>query len=246
MSVKYLEKKIAKWTFDVSEQVESVAYDAADISEADDTITVLSHPFVTGDMVTVKLKVTSGVAGSAVPTVGTAYYVIYVDKDTIALATNLANAKAGTKQALTAGTAADNILVKNAYGAIASGLVIPSGATVTSVYYDVETAFSSADGAGPADGNVDAATIALSLASANDLVSAVDLTTPFAAGRFGTLIGSPVLGTCASGADTALEYAIANATAWLHLTSDCELTLTVANGDPLWAGKINVFVEYVI
>lgn len=246
MAVKYLEKKIAKWTFDVSTQVESVAYDAADISEDNDTITVLAHPFITGDMVTVKLKASTGVAGSAVPTVGTAYFVIYVDKDTIQLATSLANAKAGTAAALTAGTAADNILVKNAYGAIASGLVIPSGATITNIYYDVETAFSSADGAGAAGGNVDAATLALHLVSANDIVSAIDLTTPFAAGKFGTLIGSPVMGANASVGSTALLYAVIDAASWMHLTADAELTLTVANGDPLWAGKINVFVEYVI
>jgi hypothetical protein len=86
----------------------------------------------------------------------------------------------------------------------------------------------------------------MGIAAADDLVAAVDITVPFAAGKFGTLIGSPVLGASAADGDTALEYAVINAASWLHLTADSELSITIAGGDPLFVGKINVFVEYVV
>lgn len=244
MAVKYLEKKIAKWTLDVGAEP-YIVFDAADINETADTITSASHPFKTGDMVSPRLSASTGVTATA-PAIGTAYYVIVVDNNTIALATSLANAKAGTKTALTAGSAADVILAKNCYGLVYSGLVIPAGATVTSVYYDVETLFESSDGQGKDAANADAATISMGIASAVDLVAAVDITVPFAAGKFGTLIGSPVLGASAADGDTALEYAVINAASWLHLTADSELSITIAGGDPLFVGKINVFVEYVV
>lgn len=244
MSVKYLSKKVAKWTIDIGAQ-DSVEIDAADIDETLDVITSVGHPFKTGDLVSPRLKASTGVTATA-PAIGTAYYVIYVDQDTFGLATSAALAKAGTKTALTAGSAADVIIAKNAYGVIYSGLVVPSGAVVTKVFYTIDTLFESSDGQGKDASTADAATVALGLASTTDVLAAVDISAVTTVGQFGTLIGAPALLASASVASTALLYAIVDAASWLLLSADAELTMSIAGGDPLFVGKINVFVEYVI
>lgn len=253
MAVKYLNKKVAKWTFDVSTAValyDGYTFDAADINEAADTITISNHPYKTGDLVSPQLTATTGVTATA-PAISTAYYVINIDKDTIALATSLANAQAGTKTALTAGSAADVFLTKENFGVVKSGLVIPSGAIVTNVVIDVDTTFVSADGQGKAGGNVDAATLGLGLvgitAGAEDLVVGIAISNAgnyWDAGRHGTLVGSPALGANGSLGDTALELAAITSATYLNLAADAELTLNIGV-DPLWAGKMNVYVEYM-
>lgn len=244
MAVKYLEKKIAKWTIDIGAEV-SVEIDAADINETLDVITSVNHPFKTGDMVSPRLKASTGVTAT-VPAIGTAYYVIYLTADTFALATSLALAKAGTKTALTAGSAADVILAKNCYGRIYSGVVIPNKALVTSAYYVVETLFESSDGQGKDAANADAATIAIGIAAADDLLAAIDISGVTTAGKFGTLVGSPVFGGCGSLGSSALLYAGINAASWLLMAADNELTVSIAGGDPMFVGKIHIYVEYVV
>lgn len=249
--LKYLDKKLARVTVDFSayRTIDSAyTFDAADISEAADTITITSHPYKTGDLVSPVLTATSGVTATA-PAIGTAYYVIFVDNNTIALATSLALAKAGTKTALTAGSAADVYLQRNSFGAIKTGLVIPTGAIVTEVFTDVITTCKSWDGAWGA-GNEDKATLALHLLSANDVLSAVAIEAAgnvLDAGQHGTLIGSPALGSDASTLDsgTAVLFAAEKAATLLKMTSDAELTATVAV-DPISQGKIEIFVEYFI
>lgn len=86
---------------DVDTPAATVSASATDISTADDTFTAAGHDFTTG----LKVQVTTS---SALPTgisALTDYFVIVVDSDTFALATNLANALAGTKVNITgAGT----------------------------------------------------------------------------------------------------------------------------------------------
>lgn len=106
-----------------------------------------------------------------------------------------------------------------AIGAHNTDLVIPKGATVTKAYYKVLTTFTSA---------TDAATIALSLVSANDIVSAVAIsvgTTWDASGLVAT-IPTGTLGN---------ELAIT--------TADTYVVATVAV-EALTAGKLVLFVEW--
>jgi hypothetical protein len=248
---KYLEKKVGKARFDFSSYraIDSAfTFDDANISDALDTITIVGHPYTTGDQVGSVLTAATGVTAT-VPnaTAATAYWVIVVDKDTIALATSLALAKAGTKTALTAGGATvDQYLQRNSFGAIYSDLVIPNGAIVHKVYYDVVTTLKSWDGAWGA-GNEDTATLKLGLLASDDIITAisiVDGTNPWDSGIHGTKIGSMVLGADASH-DTAIENAALDAASMLKMTADTNLLATIAV-DPISQGVIDVYVEYYI
>jgi hypothetical protein len=248
--IKYLTKKVAKWTYDVTATkalYSSYTFDAADIVTPN--ITILAHPYKQNDMVGVILTGTTGVTATT-PAVATAYWVIYVDKDTIALATTLALAKAGTKTTLTAGSAVDVFLVPNIIGAVKSGIVIPKGAIVTNVTVDIDTTFQSYAGAWGA-GNVDKAVLGLGLETvtvdSEDLIVgvAIETGTPWDSGRHGTLVGTPVLGASASVGSTALLLKELVATKYLDITVDSELTLNIKT-DCVGAGKMNIYVEYMI
>ena len=252
--IKYLDKRLAKATIDFSgyRTVDSTyTFDAADIDADADTITITGHPYKTGDLVSPVLTATTGVTATA-PAIGTAYYVIYVDNNTIALATSLTNAKAGTKAALTAGSAADVYLQRNSFGAIGTGLIIPKGAIVTNVFTDVITTCKSWDGAWGA-GNEDKATLALHLLSANDVLSAVAIEAAgnvLDAGQHACIPGMPGLDSGQANItdisdQTALVVGANTAATFLKMTSDAELTATVAV-DPISQGKIEIFVEYFI
>lgn len=119
------------------------------------------------------------------------------------------------------------------------GVYIPDNAVITKAWYDVVTTFTSPTS--------DAATIALHVQSAGDLVAANDIadsTAPFDAGLHGTLAGYPNLGADAAH-DSALEVAALFAGTMIKMTAERELTATVAV-EALTAGKLNLFVEYVI
>jgi hypothetical protein len=252
--IKYLKRVVAKATIDFSAYRaidEDYTFDAADISEAADTITITGHPYKTGDLVSPVLTATSGVTATA-PAIGTAYYVIFVDNDTIALASSLANAKLGTKVALTAGSAADVYLQRNSFGAIGTGLIIPDDAIVTNVFTDVITTCKSWDGAWGA-GNEDKATLALHLLSANDVLNAIAIeaaTNVLDAGQHACIPGQPGLDSGQSNItdisdQTALVVGANTATTFLKMTADSELIATVGV-DPISQGKIDVYVEYFI
>lgn len=244
---KLMEKKVVKWTYDYSALPTSASFDAADINETADTITIANHPFETGDLVGLVLTPTSGVTSTA-PALSTAYYVIKIDKDTVSLATSAANAYAGTLTALTAGSAADCLLVKNAFGAIDTGITLPAGAIVTGGYIDVKTNFQSLDTIG---GNVDAATIAFSSGiGAADLFAATAIssgTTWDANATYQVLAGTPVLGSDASTltAGTAVILQAAVGASLLEVgTAAVHPTMTIAV-DPLTAGKLDLYIEYI-
>ena len=247
-TIKYLKRKTAKATIDFSSfnTVDSAfTFDAADINETADTITIAGHPYKTGDLVSPILTATTGVTATA-PAIGTAYYVIYVDKNTISLATSLANAKAGTVTALTAGGAVDVFLQRKCFGAIATGLIIPKGAIVDRVFINVTTTLKSWDGAWGA-GNEDKATVAISLLSANDVVSAIaieDATNVWDAGNHGSILGWPNLGADAAHDSAVKVAALFSATA-LKMTSDANLTVTVGV-DPIGQGLMDIYVDYLI
>lgn len=118
------------------------------------------------------------------------------------------------------------------------GVYIPDNAVITRAWYDVVTTFTSAN---------DSATIALHVQGANDLVAAIaisDASNVWDAGIHGTLIGYPNLGADAAH-DSALEVAALFAGVMLKTTAERQLTATVAV-QALTAGKLNLYVEYVI
>lgn len=118
------------------------------------------------------------------------------------------------------------------------GVYIPTKAIITNAWVDVVTTF--------ADGASDAGTIALSVQSANDLVSAIaisDSSNVWDAGIHGCLPGSYAEATVAG--DSALLDAARKASSYVKTTAVKEITATVAV-HALTAGKMNVYVEYVI
>lgn len=124
-------------------------------------------------------------------------------------------------------------------GAYGLGVYIPSKAVVTKVWYDVITTVTTA--------SADAGTIALHLQAADDVVAAIavsDATNVWDAGIRGTKIGWPNLGADTAH-DTAVEVAALFAATMLKMTAEREITATVAVA-ALTAGKINIFVEYVL
>ena len=248
--VRYLDKKVAKLTIDFSAQraIDSAyTFDAADISDAADTITITNHPYKLGDQVACVLTAATG-STPTVPnaTVAVVYYVIYVDQNTIALATSLALAKAGTKTALTAGTAVDAYLQRDCFGLMTSDLVIPLGSVVTKVWYDVITTCVSWDEAWGA-GNGDAATMSMGINSAVDVMAAISIADATSdvwdAGEHATLIGTPILGLEAAH-DTALELIELENAKMIKTTADVSFNYTIAV-DPISVGKIDVYVEYL-
>lgn len=126
-----------------------------------------------------------------------------------------------------------------AVGAHTLGVYIPDNAVITRAIVDVVTTFT--------DGDQDAATIALHLQSANDIVAAIavaDASNVWDAGIRGTKIGFPNLGADAAH-DSALEVAALFAGTMLKTTAVREITATVAEA-ALTAGKMNIYVEYYI
>lgn len=118
------------------------------------------------------------------------------------------------------------------------GVYLPIKAVITRAWWDVVTTFTSA---------TDAATIALSAQSANDLVSAVAISAAgnvWDAGMHAGLPGFPALGADAAH-DTQVEVAALFAATFIKMTAERELTATVAV-EALTAGKAVLFVEYYI
>ena len=247
--VNYLNKKIAKATIDFSAQraIDSAyTFDDANISDLLDTITIANHPYITGDSVAAVLTAATG-ATATVPTATVAvnYFVIYVDKDTIALADSLALAKAGTKTALTAGGATvDEYLQRNCFGLITTDCIIPLGSVITKVWYDVVTTLQSDDGAWGGGGNKDKATMSIGINAADDVKAAAAIETGIAydSGIHSTLIGTPVWGACADH-DTALKSIELQNPVLIKTTAEVPVTVTIAV-DPISVGKLDIYVEY--
>ncbi len=108
-----------------------------------------------------------------------------------------------------------------AQGAIGLGVTLPDNAILTRVWYEVLTTFES---------GTDAATIALHAQSAGDIIVAKAISHGddiWDAGRFDTIVD----GTLA---------------AFVKTDGAKELTLTVAGGEDLTAGKLVMFAEYVV
>lgn len=124
-----------------------------------------------------------------------------------------------------------------AVGAHGLGIYLPTKAIVTKAWVDIVTTF--------ADGASDSATIALSIESAGDLVAAIAISNganPWDAGLHDTKVNNFALD---GNALTQLAMASARAATMIKTTAARQITATVAAA-ALTAGKMNVFVEYVI
>ncbi len=138
---------------------------------------------------------------------------------------------AGTDSAGTANTA---------IGAHGLGVYLPVNSIITNAWYDVVTTFTSA---------TDAATLALKVQTANDLVSALAISNAsniFDAGLRGTLTaGTTTLTEAAPNTRTQIVNAVDIVAGFIKLTIEREVTVTVAV-EILTAGRLVLFVEYVI
>ena len=126
-------------------------------------------------------------------------------------------------------------------GAHGLGVYIPDNAIITRVWYDVITTFT--------DGADDSATIALGLETQDVDAFTVAIaisaaTNVWDAGIHHCLPGAPALGADAAH-DTALEVAALIAGTFVKTTAERQILVTVAD-DGLTAGKMVIFVEYVI
>jgi hypothetical protein len=141
--------------------------------------------------------------------------------------TNLNNAEGQTKSAVKAGyklgiaRCTFDATGGKATGAHVGDLTLPKGAVVKAAYYKVLTTFTSA---------TDAATIAISVVAANDVVSAAAIST----------------GTTWDAASIPIETVpkVETSTTWLVTTADSPVTFTVAT-EALTAGKMLVWFEYL-
>lgn len=124
-----------------------------------------------------------------------------------------------------------------AIGAHGLGVYIPDKAIITNAWIDVITTFSTA--------SADAGTIAASIQSAGDLVTAIAVSAAgdvWDAGIRGTKVGNPALD---GNSRTAIVGAAAVAATLIKTTAERELTITTA-GQVLTAGKLVLHVEYII
>jgi hypothetical protein len=97
-------------------------FNAADVDDTVEEITIVGHGYSTGDAVNYYLVPSNGAAAPAGLTSGTVYYVIKIDDNTIQLALTLANANAGTEILLgDAGT--DSATVLNPLGGPAQSVL---------------------------------------------------------------------------------------------------------------------------
>lgn len=220
-------KRVAVGKYAFSEDYDFI-FEDADVNITNNTINKVRHSLRVGD--TVVLSTTGTLPAGLNP--ATAYYVIPVDEDNISLATSRVNAMSGTAVDITAAAGTGTHTGKvNVLGSInllghkfsSEDLIpntLPDNALVMRTFYKVKTTFTSA---------TDAATIALQLNSANDIITATAISqVPAWNSAQGYILGVQ---------DNTLAK-------FLELTAERELIMDVAV-ENLTAGELYVFVEYI-
>lgn len=117
------------------------------------------------------------------------------------------------------------------------GVTIPDNAIVVGFNFDVVTTFTSA--------GADAGTIAYHVQGAGDLLAAIAISAAGDIHDAGQHAGLPGNWALDGNALTAIAMAAARAATFIKLTAAREITATVA-GQALTAGKVNLFVHYLI
>jgi hypothetical protein len=118
---------------------------------------------------------------------------------------------------------------------------VPAGAIVTGGYGIVRTAFDDGDDESTTVSIGYAATAAgLMAATAGSALNAITNK------AFTLLPGCPTLGSNAADGDTAAEFAGLVADAYIVTTARTAITVTLSNDTDFTAGKIDVYIEYVV
>lgn len=215
----------------------SVTFAAADVDTVNNRVRISNHGLSVGQPIAFS-------AGATLPgglAVDTAYYAIVPNGSQIGFATSRANAFAGTAVDITTVGTGTQTLIPNSFGTILLGQYIPINALVINAYYDVITTFTSV--------SADAATIALQIEAAGDLVAAIAISAAgnvWDAGIRGTLVGAgtTTLSEAAPNTRTRIVHAADIAAGRLLIGADSQVAAVVA-ADVLTAGELNLFIEYV-
>lgn len=212
--------KLAIGEYDTADAVEAVAASATDIDADTDVITVTAHGFSTGDCVNVATS-------DALPTgisANTAYYIRKGNDNTFTLYDTRAHAVAGGATGLVnitaVGTGDQTFTSITAIGQHYLGVTLPDNALVIGGGVEVLTTFT--------DGGDDNTTLALSIKSANDIITATAISaggTPWDAGNHDIIPDNT--------GSTAIK-----------LTAASELLVTVGADQPS-AGKMRVWLLYI-
>lgn len=211
--------KLAIGEHDVGDSV-SITVASTAVDADTDTITKTAHGFSTGDCVNVSTSTTLPTGISA----DTGYYVNRVSSSTFKLYDTRAHAVAGGATGLVnitaAGAGNHTFASLVGIGSHYLGATLPDNALVIGGGIEVITGY--------ADDDNDSATLAISINSANDLVTA----TAISAGGNIWDAGNRDIVPDSTG------------TTAIKLTADRELTLTIAD-DQLTAGKMRVWLMYI-
>ena len=115
--------------------------------------------------------------------------------------------------------------------------VLPANSLITAGYAHVVTAFG--------DDDDNSTTISLGYTgAATSFLAATAVSALTNDAVFCLLPGVPTLGVDAAH-DTAVEVAALNAAAYIYLTDDKHVLITIANDHNVDAGEIDIFIEYV-
>ena len=194
---------------------QSWATTACDI--LNDIVTLPAHGYKTGD--NIGLATTGAVPTGLVVT--TAYYVIPVDANTIAFASNLANAQAGTKINLTAVGSGVNTAYLHGNGDYHTGIILPKGTVVVNTSYKVVTT---------ATATASTATLAITTEGAGDIVGAAAQSTTVWDSTGAVVLGIPDVATVSD---------------YKTMTVDRELIFTTAVS-PWTAGELNLELDCIV
>lgn len=134
------------------------------VDTTNDTLTFTNHGLKTGDGVAFESSTTLPTGISA----DTKYFVIAVDKNTIAIATSAANATANTRVNITAAGTGTLTAYKNGFGATAISGIVPVGATITRAWTKMITQAVAVSGAGNATIAIACGGVALKAATAEN------------------------------------------------------------------------------
>jgi hypothetical protein len=189
-----------------------------DVDLVNDTVRIANHGYTTGQSVGLA---TTGAVPTGL-TVTTAYYIIPVSGSKVAFATSRANAFAGTKVDLTAVGSGTNTMYGNGNGITLSDIIVPANHMVVNARYSVLV---------QAAATATTGTLAISVESANDIVSAAAISTNVwdKIATVTEVVGVPLINTVST---------------YIMTTTDRVVTFTTGTS-PWTAGTIDVWLDIV-
>lgn len=198
----------------------ALTWATTDVNLTADSITIKAHGLHTGQSCGLT---TTGTVPTGLTKLTTAYYVRVVDANTINFHTTASAAIDGTTEPIDltgVGTGVGS-LYPNGLGIVGLGQFVPDNAIITRAFYDVVTTFTSP--------TADTGSIALQALAANDLVTATTIVTGTTWDASGMIVTVPIETT----------------STMIKMTSTEELKAVLA-ADTVTAGKLNLYVEYLL